>query len=59
MASESPNVVVTAGGTTAEMLGQEYASKDPEVTISTEEVVAGNYLDVTVFAGEAIAGVPS
>ena len=59
MASESPNVAITVGGTAAKMLGQEYASKDPEDTISAREVVAGKGPDVTVSAGEVVASVPS
>ena len=54
MAGESPDVAVTAGGTAAQMLGQEYASKDPKVTIST-----GKGPNVTVSTGKAVASVPS
>ena len=54
MAGESPDVAVTAGGTATQMLGQEYASKDPEVTIST-----GKGPNVTVSTGKAVASVPN
>ena len=54
MAGESPDVAITAGGTATQMLGQEYASKDPEVTIST-----GKGPNVTVSTGKAVASVPN
>ena len=41
MKIKSLDVAVTAGKTTTEMLGQEHASKDPEVTVSASEAATG------------------
>ena len=54
MAGKSPDVAVTAGGTATQMLGQEYANKDLEVTISI-----GKGPNVTVSTGKAVASVPN